>query len=401
MAFRLIGFEFRKNFMTPMMAAVIIGLLLINAWKVFDVHEQRSILSKARYETFGEVYWRFYEEYSGRMSVEKIEKLLNIYRPIKERVDKEISERTYDPQSYTYNDYLDVIFFEQCFIDEMEYAYRYQNSAYGIVTSATRNMEFYEQQGNGWEYEKNRQIAELFQGRSVPDFYYTENYYYYLFYDYSTILVLFICVFAMSGVFVVEKETQMNRIIATARNGGTATSAAKIAASALFVLLVCAVFWIEDYLAFGISFHRFDASGLPLYALSAFRNTPLRISLGQFSLLMAAVKTVGMMGCSLIFLGLSGLSRKILPPFFAGLFMTLLMIFVQGRSTVRLGLKCLNPMELVIGRDLLMDCVFVDLFRRPVLLCQVVIVGNVVFIVMLAGFLIWINRSARKDRRRK
>ncbi|MBJ6362490.1 hypothetical protein ACFOQM_14590 [Paenibacillus sp. GCM10012307] len=142
----------------------------------------------------------------------------------------------------------------------MRYAYDYKGYAHQVVAAAQRNVVFYESVGNDGEARKNKAIAERFQGRSISTFTYTEMYKYYVQYDFSALLVLFICIFGLMSVFVLEKETEMDTLLLTTTSGGFRTIGAKLIASFLFVSGISWWFWFADFIAFSVLFGSWDSA---------------------------------------------------------------------------------------------------------------------------------------------
>lgn len=141
-------------------------------------------------------------------------------------------------------------------MNPMKYDYDYKAYAESVVTSAKNNITFYEALGNRYDSRKNAAIAELFQGRSITSFAYTEMYNYYVQYDFSALLVLLICLYGLLNVFLSEKETEMDTLLLTTKAGGVKTAWAKLLASALFVCSVSFWFWLVDFSPFPSSLTR-------------------------------------------------------------------------------------------------------------------------------------------------
>lgn len=205
-----------------------------------------------------------YEEFSGTITDEKIEKLMAIYRPLEKQTADLTASTTYrTSNTYLTNVYEDWNFFRFNYVNPMKYAYDYKAYAHGVVTAAKDNMGFYESIGNSYEYQKNAAIAKLFQGRSITSFSYTEMYKYYVQYDFSAFLALLICLYGLMSVFLSEKETEMDTLLLTTKAGGVKTVWAKLMASVLFVVGVCFWFWIVDFVSFSVLFGSWDAASSP------------------------------------------------------------------------------------------------------------------------------------------
>lgn len=395
----LTGYEFRKLFGSRAVLLLILALLAVNGYQIHQVQQERDVM--LRNELYPQVYEEMHERYAGEITADKIAELLTIYRPLQEAVERRLGYADYDPDSYTGNVGSDEYFFARFFVDEMEYDYLYQNYAYGIVRRALTNMTFYEEKGNLYEYEKNARIAEDFYGRRIDTFAYTGMFFHYLPYDFSVLLVLIICLFGMAGVFVTEKETEMSMLLATSRNGGRKTAAAKLTASFLFCCLVCVLFWLEDFALFSAFFRSgWEAAASPLYALASFQNTPLRLTIGEFSLVMCVLKTLGVWGCCTLYLLLSSLCRSTLIPYIGGLCLTAALLYGQAGSLYDVRRKCFNPLELADGNGLFSRARYVNLLGQPVRMYWPVIGSVIIGSLLLCGLLLWGNRRRRPGGRR-
>lgn len=236
----LIKYELKKHFIKRSIFIVILIFSLINIVKINNVYQENSFISKSKSPIWNEVYWQLYDQFGGTTTLEKIEQLLSVYRPLeKQTADLTASRAMDNPNTYTGNVYSDCYLLKDYYVQPMEYAYMYQATANDIVQAAKDNMVFYNKLGNNYKYRENDIIASLFASRHISEFSYTEMYQYYLEYDFSSLLVLLICLYGLVGVFASEKETDMDILILTTVSGGRKTLISKIVASMLFVLFIC------------------------------------------------------------------------------------------------------------------------------------------------------------------
>ena len=258
---KLIQFEYRKHFLKTSVLLAVIIFSVLNVVKINGIYDSNSLFSHNYFGPWESMYWEMYEDFSGKITDEKIEKLIVIYRPLAEQTaDHTASTAMDNPDTYTGNLYTDAYFFSGCFVKPMEYFYMYRSYANGVAAAAKENVAFFETLGNTYEYRKNAAIAELFQGRVVTDFTYTEMYQYYLQYDFSAFLALLICLYGLMNVFVAEKETEMDTLLLTTKSGGFKTVLAKLISSILFVCGICVWFWLVDFIAFSCIFGSLKAA---------------------------------------------------------------------------------------------------------------------------------------------
>lgn len=370
---KLTGFEYRKHFAKPSVLIALLVFSLISIGKIYNIYTENSLFARGcdtqQSMQVKQLYWEFYSDFSGEITTDKIENLLAIYRPIEAKVaDLTASTRNDDPNTYTGNIYTDYHFFRLCFVLPMQQDYLYQSYANKVVLAAKQNIGFYSAVNNQYESRKNTMIAECFSGRRVENFAFTEMYQYYLNYDFSSFLVLLLCIYGLVGVFVSEKQTEMDALLLTTKYGGTKTVVAKLLSSGLFVAGICIWFWMLDFFAFSAAFGSFKGALAPLYAVKNFADTPLNLSLGQYALLSGTVKTVGLLVLGAAVLLLSNLFKNVLFPFAISLLGAFVLIFGQAAfmGSGHLWAKVTNPFVLMVNRALFRKAEFVNLLGLPV-----------------------------------
>ncbi|MGG4144269.1 ABC transporter permease [Paenibacillus algorifonticola] len=392
---RLIGFEWRKHFLKRSMIAALLLFSVLNVVKIYSVHEGSSLFTNPGWK---ELYWEKYADFGGTIKNEKIEKLMNIYWPLDQQVAERTTSTAYrTPDTYLSNVYEDWNFFRFNYVQPMKYAYDYKAYAQDVVSAANENIAFYESLGNTYERSKNAAIAELFQGRSITSFAYTEMYQYYVGYDFSGLLVLLICLYGLMSVFLYDKETEMDILLLTTKAGGGASIRAKLIASALFVSGVSLWFWLMDFVAFSTIFDSWDAASSPLYMLEDFIHAALNVSLGQYAILSALVKTAGMLVFALAFLFMSNLFRNALVPFIIGLSVSFVCIYMEEvyMGSGRIWIKVINPFVLLVNRELFRKIEFVSMagFSLPSYLAALLL-AVAWGVLLLSGILIVVRKNA-------
>jgi len=367
---KLINYEMKKHFYKRSLIIALLIFSIFDVMKISSVYKTNSLIANTDSSKWRDVYWQLYDQYKGQITLEKIEKLLSIYKPIeKQTADLTASRRMDNPNTYTGNVYSDYYLLTWYYIQPMEYAYMYQSTANDIVRRAQENITFFHDLGNEYKLNENKKIAKLFSDRVITNFSYTEMYQNYLDYDFSSLLVLLLCLYGLVGVFVVEKESDMDMLLLTTEAGGKKTIAAKLSASLLFVSFICLWFWLLDFIAFGLIFHSFDATNSPLYALKSYENASVNLTLGQYSILSALIKTVGMLVIGLTFLLISLKSKNALIPFVWNfIFVSILVILNETLAgSGHVIVKIINPFILVENNELFSNVEFINFFGIPVL----------------------------------
>lgn len=380
---RLLAFEWRKNFLSPWLLIFTVALLLLNGWKLTEEYNKKT----EEFASIDHIYEDFYAQWSGPITAEKIESLMTVYGPL-----EDFGSLSYVPGSGTYADTEmgDHRFIFSNFYNEMKFDYLYVNQAIEIANRAEALAEL---------RPKAAVEAELFRGRSIPQFADTRYLEVWLNHDYSAMLVLLLSLFGLCTVFVTERETQMYMLQRTARNGGAATAAAKLAASAMYLALLCLLFFGEDFLILQLLSGHWEALGSPVYAIRALEVTPLRMTIGGFVLWSGLVRILGILGCGWMMLLASALMKRVLTAFGGGLAAVIAMVVLQENCRTRLGLKWFDPMELVMVRELVDDTDFVTILGYPILLHHFVIAGVVLTILALT-MLILRFQPGQQERRR-
>lgn len=377
---RLVKFELRKIFLRWPIFAALILFTLIDIVKINSVYRGTSYL--AENNVWHTVYWEQYEEYQGEMTLDKIEALLSVYRPLEEMTADLTATTAHDVEgTFTGNIYSDKNLLNRYFVSPMEYLYTYRYSANEVAERAKANIEVYSERGNTYEMRKNALIVQLYSGRAITDFYYTEGFQLYLNYDFSTLLVLLLILYGLSQAFTVDKEREMNQLLLTAVNGGISTILAKIIAASLFVAAVSLWFSTVDFFSFHFVSEMFAAGSLPVYAVENLGEASVNLSLLQYSIASAACRALGFWVLGMVFLLAGEVGQHALIPFAVNgcLFLLAAAAGVVWSYSSAGWLKVWNPYSLLVNRVLFGKTEFINLFGTPVLTWQVALGAAVIF----------------------
>ncbi len=390
---RLLSFEIKKNFLSPWLLLFLLVMLLVNAWQLGQQYD-RATNAVAGHE---DLYEEFYSRWKGPITPEKVAEVMAIYGPLRQKCNTQTI--SYLPGSGTYLDteYEDYRFFAKEFAEEMEYDYLYVNRAIDICANAKQLSAVHE--NNSCQAAKNEAIAKAFAGRKIPDFADTRYIEVWLHYDFSSLLVLLLCLLGLGTVFVTERETQMYMLQRTAKLGGGATVAAKLIAASGYMLLVCALFYTEDFAVLQyLSGHR-EALDSPVYAIPLLRTTRLNMTIGRFVLVFSAAKTLGILACGWMILLVSCLCRRVLGAYISSIGTMMALTLLQEVSLGQTWLKWFNPMEAVMVRELIWNASYVELFGRSIPLDVFVLAGIGLTLVLLFLAVLRCNPGCRARRR--
>lgn len=381
---RLLAFEWKKNFLSPWMVMFLAVLMIANSWKLHTEYEKNT----AEFSDYKATYEEFYSRWSGTITTENVQELMTIYGPLEEKSENMTVDFSEGSGTYTYSENGDHRFFFSQFANEMKYDYLYVNQAIAITQEAWELADFYGRNGNTYKAAESEAFAQTFQNRIISQFADTRYIEVWLNHDYSSMLVLLMCLFGLCSVFVTERETEMYMLQRTAKLGGGMTVAAKLTASGVFLALVCVLFYGEDFLVLQLLSGHWEALSSPVYAIRNLEATPLNMTIGQFVLWSGCVKMLGIMGCGCLILLCSCLCKRVLTTFVSGFGGIMALVVLQEFCRTKVYLKWLNPMELVMVREIVTDTAFVNIFGYPVHLYVFVTAGVLfVMVAMILGIL--------------
>lgn len=395
---RLVGFELRKAFCTPWMLLFLLLLLVMNGWKLGTAYAGKTAFWRD-FPQAEPVYQELYNRFCGEITTEKIGNLMETYGPLKVKKETIALDMSPQPDSLIYSEMMDEKFLSELFYTPMAYNCRYAGKAQEIVNKAVSLSRQYAAMGNLYESSKNAAIALDFFGRHIDIFGDTRQYELLFSYDYSSMLILLLSIFGLSGVFVLERETEMTMLLGTTRRGGVATTAAKLTASLLFTFFLCLLFYAQDFLTLHFLAGRPESLDAPIYTLRFLEATPLRMTIRQYFLWASAMRTLGMIGCGCLILLVSAMTRRVLSAFSLSLALLVGEAFLAAYSHTRFFLKWFNPLELVLLRDNILENRFVNLFGRAVHLHHFVLAGNLLVMVVLCLGILKFSKVGRRVHR--
>ncbi len=392
---RLIRYEFKKLIIKKSLFVILIVFSILNIMVIKNVVEQNSRFS---YEIDGleSLYDTMFSEYGGTITLQKVEDILALYGPMAEKIeDLTASTREDDEDTLTGNVYMDAGFVNRAFVVPMEYFYTYNNMSQSIVHDAIINMSFYQEHDNRYEYLRNRYIGILFKGREIEQFASTERFDYYVFYDFSIIVLICIAVYLTASIYAVEHEGEMSQLLGVSRRGRKHVQISKILTILSTMVILSLFFFIEDYIGFSLFIRDYGNSDMPIYALRAFRYTPLRVTLDQYAVIMIVTKTLGVVCISLLLIWVTSFFKNALVPFILNLMICVGLFVVADvfMGTSNNLITCLNPTVLLFTREIYSRTEFVNIMGYPVLTYIAAIVFSIGMSIILVGAIL--HRSTR------
>ncbi len=391
---RLFGFEWKKNFLNPWILLFLVALLAVNGWKLSAEYRKKT----AEFASYDSVYQDFYAQWNGTITAENIHELMEIYGPLMDKEESMNIDFDEGSGTYTSSEYEDYEFFFSQFENEMEFDYLYINEAIGIVEEANELAEFYRGIGNSYKTAESEAFARVFQYRVISQFADTRYIEVWLNHDYSSMLIVLLSLFGLCTVFVTECETEMYMLQRTSKLGSGMTVAARLTTSTMFILLICILFYSEDFLVLQHLSGHIEALDSPIYAIRNLEATPLNMTVGQFVLWSGGIKTLGMLGCAGFILLCSCLCKHVLTTFVSGFGGIMILVILQEFCRTRVGLKWFNPIELIMAREIVTDTVFVNVFGIPIHLFEFVITGVILTTAVMVLAILRFN-PGRMERR--
>lgn len=337
---QLCFFEARKNFLSSWMLLFLVFLLMLNGWKLNTEYEHQTGNSPKAAASYEELY----AKWKGTITAENISELMTIFSPL-ENGFRSMS-LSHEPGSgmFTETEYDDYRFLSSNFKNEMEYDYLYINEAYEIVSQAKAVSDI---AGDSPLGKREADIANRFSGRKIPSFADTRYIEVWQTHDFSSLLILLLCLFGLSPMFVSERETGMYMLQRTAKLGGSTTALGKLLTATGFVILVSVLFYAEDFLILQMLSGHTEALYSPVYAIRAMEQTPLNMTILQYILLSDGFNILGIWLFGLLILLLSCLLHEVLTVFFTGTAMMIFLVFLQTKSSTKPILQLWNPAEAV------------------------------------------------------
>lgn len=388
---RLIYYEAKKHFFTKPMLILILSFMFVNAWKVCSVSNEQSPFSELTEDYFKEAYEDLYEEYKGELTDVKVDKIMTLYHYLDEKVADQTYSTEAEEGSLTFNTFSDRLLLNWCFITDIEYETGYEKYAKEVVANAVENVSFYQEIGNTYEARVNYKIAKAFYERKLTNFYNTDGFRSLIYYDFSGIMLLLLALFGCSSVFIKENETEMILLLKTSSRGKNETFAAKMLACIMFLVFICLLFSVEDYMLFAVNFGNMDAFLEPIYMLEGFQDSLLNINLISFYGVCIASRILGILAIGVLFMLISLLGKNSLQVMLVniGVLAGLVGMYAVSEKIS----KFVNPLMLFYGRKLFMRQSFVRILGYP--LVDSAILYIVSAMLMIVGTL-WMKKRWKR-----
>lgn len=386
-------YEWKKLFWKKSLLLILLLFTVIDIAKVGQQYHSTTYLTSDKVEgmlSWREAFWKLYEKYGGRLTEEKVNAFLKQYQPLQEETaDMTASSIADNPKYMTGSAWQDFNLMEKYYEIPMKYFYLYGKNAEKAAETAKENVSFYQEHGNSYESRKNLVLYNLYKGRKIQNFSYMEMIHYYLYYDFSSVLIFLLSIYGIVRVFVCEREAQMEELTVASVNGGSRLVRHKILAVTLYTVLVSLWFALVDFFSFAGFYQSLEGMKMPVYALENFACASVGCDIWQYVLLSFGARTLGFLVFGMFFLLLSELCRNALVPFVLSVAVSIASIFIGDYFAYSSHIlsKALNPYFLVTNRLLFGRTEFVDVFGTPVLSYELALAVGI-FLCLLLVFMV-------------
>ncbi len=381
-------FEFKKYALKSYVLILFLVCTLVNlAGAYFSCAYYKQIFDFVNFQKL------YNNQLKGPLTEEKIDFVISETNRLQALIADQTASHEYDPNTYTGNIYSDNFLFSLDIYPEVKYAVSYAYDNERIVQRAEDNIAFFTAKNNPYERRKNAQIISLYSNRIITDFYDLKGMKYFLYYDFSSLIALLLCVLIVVPVFVGEKETKMDRLLPSFKKGGARLVWTKILFTFSVVLLASFWFSVWDLIGFATftPLRGFDA---PLFALQDFQFAPLNLEVYQFIFLGFVLKTMGIGTLITLVLLASWAFKKTIYAFGISAGMILIPYLSQfvAKDSFQF-IELVNPALLIKNRYLFMDFSVQDFFGYPVNSVTFAVAANIFLTSIVITLIILSSRN--------
>ena len=269
------------------------------------------------------------------------------------------------------------------FNNYLDHGQQYSEELSEKLYTSKENIDYYKGR-NDYYVRENTLYQDTYSGRQIEEIYDTENLPDYFQYSFSAILIIIMLLLGVVPVFSGECESDMDIILNTTPLGRRKTILGKISSTLIYTVLVTLIFSVCDFIAFLI-FGNMDGLNQKLYALDMFNYTPVDMKVWQFVLVMFAIKLLGMIILSLVFLLCSRLFKNSVTPFITGMIIFVLLMLCRTLFATHTGevLNMLNPVSLIIYYSYFTSFSVVNIFGSPVFMYQLSVISGILIMTAL------------------
>lgn len=387
----LIFHELKKLFSNKILLIVTILLLFANAFNIYQTNDKYH--DKYNLDV-NEAQWQLYEEVEGVISADKTNWLYEYTQKLQSVISGESEELSF----YYLNSYGDLSLATNL-LNSIENANAYSDRIDELIEKNNEQLEIYKQKGNKYLIKKAQLVNDTYSARQISSFYNVDAYDTYFGYDFSSFLILLIVFLCTASLYAGENETGMLALMRSTPMGRLRLSNAKQTAMVIYTGAVCMLFFVCDLLMF-LWCLRLRGIANPVYSMSSFEYSPLIISIGNFIILSSLLKYLGFVCFALISCVFSSLLKKAYMVFVADFVVCICFMFMSVYSGGVLDyLNLINPINMLLCRDMFSSFNVVNIFDTPVFRYVISFICTALFVCILSVFINLLNNTNSRAKR--
>ena len=390
---RLFKYELKKNILRISVLLLLLALVLVNAYKQYETAKflgESGIATGVQYKS--DLGRPMYEAFKGELSTEKLEKIKSYHDKMGELIHSSDFKPTNESDDRFYSGFAMGDFNESSrTIDRMMYAYTYPNLMIELKERANENITFYEGRSD-YEVRKNCLVAELYTGRKIKVYGNYGAFKLYFDYEFSTLVIIVMLIYAFATSFTNEKATGTDRIIRSCHRGES-VYLTKHVVMLLFIFISVVLFTLLDVVRF-CSFYDGTFINQPLYAIEEYKYTPFNITILGAIILSTFAKLVALSFVGELVFVISSFTRN------SGLAIAL--SFASAGAVILISEhipSVFSPLSLVNAESWLKDPQFINILGHPALSLFVQLAFAVVLTIALAIICYLKTAYTKKEKR--
>lgn len=369
----MIKYEIKKLVRVKFLWLMLLLFTLINFYKIYLMKSEENNEIKG--------HAAIYNTIKGTLTEEKVDFVTSNYKLNIEKI-KRGDYSTDEKEEGTFTGYVvgDKGEFEY-FYNELKYIYEYSSYIDSLCKNVNENIRFYKKINNSFEYKKNNMIKDIYEERSLNQYFEMKNVKKYIEYDFSSSLILVMLLLGIPEIILLERQTKMEGLLCISNAGIAHILRAKISTILIFVFCITAYFSILDFISFS-SMYGLDGFNQPLYGIEAYKFCSLNIRVYQFMILNGIIRAIAFLFLAYVIFLLATVLRKGVRVAIAGLVIISLFIWI-GINTGFI----VNPIALLEWNALIKEFHVISILGHPVLTFEVISIALIVGMVLLIGFI--------------
>lgn len=309
---RIFFYELRKNYLRKYVILCLLLLSVLDVIKI-NVDYKQDRIDSVTAESAENIaaYEKMYDKSKGEMT----EDTRHFLGSEEERLSEIYENRPNIPDSneptYSGNWYEDYRLLEVYIAKEFNYMANYNEYSSRIASLAEDNISYYQKKNNMLKVKENEYIRDTYQNRKITHFYRMDSINSFLNYQFSNILILFLCFIGAAPAFLAEHDCQMDFIIQTSRNGKIKTTILKILAAVCYAVGIVLWFFGLDLITYQV-LCGFEALNIPIWSIKDYCESFLNCTIFDFMLQEVVLKILGVILFTLVILFFSFMMKRVL-----------------------------------------------------------------------------------------